>query len=182
MPKEDYTKYFNVLEIDSSASAEEIQRAYVHLKKLYSTESVITRPIDDEISDDNKQTILKEIEEAYIRLTAWIDEKHKTAGQVPLSEADTLPELFIGEIPVETQPLKEVREQLEISLNDLSVSSGIPLKTLENLENEKFAALPEAGLVRWYVLTAAKTLKLNPKETADEYMTHYRHWQKDRSS
>ncbi|MCK5055692.1 MAG: helix-turn-helix domain-containing protein [Candidatus Aminicenantes bacterium] len=172
MPKEDYTKYFKVLEIDSSASAEEIQRAYVHLKKLYSADSIITRPINDEIPDDKKRIILKEIEEAYIRLNA----------QLPVSEADTLPEIVIEEFPVETQNIKEVRESMEISLNEFSMLSDIPLKMLGNLENEKFAALPEAGLVRWYVLTAAKILKLNPKETADEYMTRYRRWQKHKSS
>lgn len=182
MPKEDYTKYFNVLEIDGSASAEEIQRAYAHLKKLYSADSVITRPIDDEISDDKKQLIIKEIEEAYTMLTAWIDEKQKTAVRLPLSEADTVPELVIGEFPVETQRLKEVRERMELSVSELSMLSDIPPKTLENLENEKFSALPEAGLVRWYILTAAKILKLNPKETADAYMTRYRQWQKDKSS
>lgn len=177
MPKEDYTKYFKVLEVDSKATAEEIHRAYLHLKKLYSEDSVITMPIEDDYPGDKKQVILKEIEEAYTKLTIWIAEKEKTAEQVPIAEADTLPEVTFGPTLIGSQGLKETRENMGMTLQDLSLSAEIPVKTLEHLELEKFAALPQSGLVRWYVLTVARLLNLDPKETADEYMTRFRQWQ-----
>lgn len=183
MPKEDYSKFFKVLEIDSSASAEEIRRAYLHLKQLYSAESVITLPIEDEYPEDKKKEILMQVEEAYMKLSDYIVEKKKEeleAQQVPITEADTIPEEII-EIPFTGEwSLKDLRENMSLSLNSLSLITDIPYEILENIELEKYDALPEAGLVRWYVLTVAKHLNLNAKETADEYMKRYRQWQKNR--
>jgi hypothetical protein len=177
MPKEDYTKYFNVLEVDSSASAEEIHRAYAHLKKLYSETSVITRPIEDDYPKAKKKFILNEIEEAYRELTILIAEKKKAAEQMPITEADTLPEVIFGFSIVGALGLKEIRENMNFSLEALSHLTEIPVGILENIELEKFEALPQPGLLRWYVLTVAKILNLKPKETADEYMKRYRQWQ-----
>lgn len=183
MPEKDYTKYLKVLEIDSSASAEEIRRAYLHLKQLYSADSVITMPIEDEYPEEKKQEILRQVEDAYNQLSGYIAEKEKerlAAQQVPLAEADTIPEEII-EVPfMEEQSLKNLRENMSLSLNSLSLITDIPNEILENIELEKYAALPEAGLVRWYVMTVAKHLNLNPKETADEYMKRYRQWYKSR--
>lgn len=183
MPEEDYTNYFKVLEVDSSASAEEIRRAYLHLKQLYSAESIITLPIADEYPGGKKQEILEQVEEAYIKLSRYLSEKEKErieAQQIPISEADTIPEEVI-ELPfIMEQSLRDLRENMGISLETLSLLSDIPADILKNIELENFAKLPEAGVIRWYVLTAAKHLNLNPKETADEYMKRYRKWKEEK--
>lgn len=185
MPEEDFSTYYKALEIDEGASPEEIKQAYLHLKKLYSTDSPITQPIDDEYPGDKKQRILKQIEEAYRVLSVSFVEKEEekeiektAAGQAAAPDADTLPETVIeipGAGPVN---LKTARENMNLSLESLSLLVDIPSRILQDIELENFAALPEAGVIRWYVLTIAKHLKLDPKEITEVYMTRYREWKK----
>lgn len=216
MPKEDDRKYFEILEIDSDASSEEIEKAYLHLKRLYSSDSVITLPIADEFPDEEKQQILSQVEEAYRKLS-----KLEAAGdreqQMLISEADTLPEILVetaaevdskelvkmeemAELPdlledseLEQkarqpgpvtlaggpgQSLREVRESQGKSLAEIARQVEISSQILEDIELEKYEALPEAGHLRWCIMTYARHLCLDARQTADEYMKTYRQWKK----
>jgi len=75
MDREKYKQYFDVLEIDQTAHIEEITQSYVHLKRLYSTSSMVTSPIADEFSDEERQDILQQIEEAYQQLSKLVREE-----------------------------------------------------------------------------------------------------------
>jgi len=66
----DLKKYYDILEIDSDASEEEVTRAYKYLKSLYSSDSAATLPIDDEWDETDRQEILDQVEEAYTKLMA----------------------------------------------------------------------------------------------------------------
>lgn len=253
MTEQDLDKYYEILELDSDASEEDITRAYQYLKNLYSKTSMATAPVDDEWNESDKQEILEQVEEAYVKLlphapkeealeeepvtvpeveeyeaaegveepivTIEFDEeepvieKEETEKKAELfdsyveeevlfvdleeekeeeeepekekgvDEDDTLAEKFVGGVDAKEitgAVLKEIRESQEWSLQDMANSTQIPIDMLEHIETEGFDKMPDAGYLRWYVTTYAKTLSLpNPKEVADQYMKHYRQWLKE---
>jgi hypothetical protein len=266
MTDQDLTKYYEILELDSDASEEDITRAYQYLKKLYSKTSMATAPVDDEWDKSDKQEILKQVEEAYVKLLNYapeeealeeepmtvpeeeeyeaaevveepadeskeympqeepivtiefdeeepVKEKEETEKKAELfdsyveeevlfvdleeekgeeeepeeekgvDEDDTLAEKFVGGVDgkeINGAVLKEIRESQEWSLQDMADSTQVPIDMLEYIEAEEFGKIPDAGYLRWYVTTYAKTLSLpNPKEVADQYMKHYRNWLKE---
>lgn len=177
MVKEKYKQYFKILEVDDDASFAEIERAYLHLKKLYSTGSLITLPIAEEFSDEEKQQILEQVEDAYQNLTRSMQEEVKESEE-RISEADTLPEQIVSS-PSEGpgQAMKEMREKMGKSLQTVSEAVDIPVDILGHIESETFEELPDAaGYLRWYVMTYARHLTLDPRQTADDYMSLFRQW------
>lgn len=69
-------KYYDILELENDASGEDINKAYKHLKNLYSKTSLATAPIDNEWNEDDKQEILNQVEEAYIKLWPYAREEN----------------------------------------------------------------------------------------------------------
>ncbi|MFO7737622.1 MAG: hypothetical protein R6V46_04050, partial [Desulfatiglandaceae bacterium] len=65
MRPDDRNKYLDILELSPDANLSEIRNAYLHLKALYSRDSIVTLTIKDEVAPERKEEILKEIEEAY---------------------------------------------------------------------------------------------------------------------
>ncbi len=94
-------------------------------------------------------------------------------------EVDTLAEEFIDPGPVSGNTFREMREARGLGFEELSESTQIPTEMLEYIEDENFEQLPDAGYLRWYITTYAKTLSIDPKECADEYMKRYREWKKN---
>lgn len=174
-----YKKYFDILEVDSNVSLVEVERAYQHLKNLYLSDSMVTLPIEDEFSNMEREEILKQIEEAYTKLKSLYAEE--VLQEQPLISI-SLPE--ISEEENKDDPsfndinFKERRENLGLSVHDLSVSTKIPCKVIINIELEKFHKLPEGGYLRWHIMTLAKVLSIDPKKAANEYMKKYRDWKK----
>jgi hypothetical protein len=198
----DYEKYYKILEIEGGASLEEIERAYRHLKKLYSADSLITLPISEEFSTQEKQDILNQVEGAYQALCQVL-KMAQESDQSTIYEADTLPETVLEpqsphlerppeEEKEEPEPvieivepaeegslLKERREGLKLSLDEVARAIDIPPEILENIEKHDYERLPEPGHLRWCVVTYARHLGLDPHETAAVYMSRYRQWKKD---
>jgi hypothetical protein len=334
MSDREFEKYYEVLELDSDASAEEITRAYNHLKTLYKEGSMATQPVDDEWDESDKKDILERVEEAYEKLIALVRETPEPELQIPVEDIhmveipeeipsykqeyieeesfeedsareeilireseeeisfkdesldespggeileenvieeaeeqvsieeeaaveveippvveeyrqqyipevhiefdgeafpdeyveedgglsgffdeeeepedveteevkeevvqeevveevneiiekikeDTLAEEFIKEDSATGSIFRDIRERRGMNFSELSESTQIPVEMLEHIENEDFSKLPDAGYLRWYITTYAKTLSMDPKETADLYMKRYREWKKD---
>ncbi len=74
------------------------------------------------------------------------------------------------------QTLKEVRERLGVNLEEIYRETKIRIKTLEDLENEEFEALPPEVYVKGFVKSYAQFLNLDPKITADIYMEKLHSW------
>lgn len=68
MSDESIKHFYDILELDSDASREDIARAYKHLKNLYSKTSIATAPVDKEWTESDKRTILEQVEDAYLKL------------------------------------------------------------------------------------------------------------------
>jgi lipopolysaccharide export system ATP-binding protein len=77
MSRKEYKKYLQVLELGPDASLVEIKKSYLHLKRLYSTESVAISPIAEEFSAEKRKEILSQIEEAYFNLLDILEEEDR---------------------------------------------------------------------------------------------------------
>lgn len=179
--KKDYQKYFEILELSTDASISEIRKSYLHLKDLYSTESIASLPLEDEIPDGRKNEILREIEEAFHNLLVLYDnegifEKNRRKSPIldkELKKAISDISFFNG------QALRQIRERLNINLHDISLATKIQINNIKNLEAEKFDALPPDIYTRGFVVSYAKRLSLDPNKVADDYMSIYKAWKKE---
>lgn len=179
--KKDYQKYFEILELSTDASISEIRKSYLRLKDLYSTESIASLPLKDEIPDGRKNEILREIEEAFHNLLVLYDnegilEKNRRKSPIldkELKKAISDISFFNG------QALRQIRERLNINLHDISLATKIQINNIKNLEAEKFDALPPDIYTRGFVVSYAKRLSLDPNKVADDYMSIYKAWKKE---
>ena len=163
MDREEYKNYFDILEIELTATGEEITESYKHLKKLYTTTSMVTSPIADEFSEGEKNEILQQIEDAHQQLSKLVKDEE-------LQE----------ELAFQQLNLKKERERAGLSIQDIETETGIPAKIIAHIESDKFHKLPEGGYLRWYITTYARTLGFEAKKAADGYMKRYRVWLRER--
>ncbi len=179
MPGEDYRRYFEILELQPDASFSEVRNAYLHLKRLYSTESIVIHPIANEFSEESRQEVLQRIEDAYERLSALFQDNGSaytgSRGQ-PLGpeEAGDVHEhvSFSGET------LRQIRQGLGIKLHEIAFATKIRLQYLENIESERFGDLPPEVYLRGYIVNYARCLSLDSGRVARDYMKRYRDWKK----
>ena len=96
--KDKYNKYFEILELSENASLADIKSTYEKLKRLYSSKSMATHPLEDEFGDEEKQEIVKEIEEAYEILIRYVVEKdriEKESAKVNTGKKDKLEDTVV---------------------------------------------------------------------------------------
>jgi lipopolysaccharide export system ATP-binding protein len=75
--REEYQKYLEILELDPDASLAEIKKSYLHLKRLYSSDSIVMSPIAEEFPVEKRQVILQQIEMAYSNLLDLLEKEDK---------------------------------------------------------------------------------------------------------
>lgn len=168
MKQDDCRDCYEILELESDASPGDVRKAYLFLKKLYSTESLVTIPLEGEISGEAQEQILTQIEEAYRRLAATNEQRPAT----PRREKRVAPKID-SDIAFTGPLLRQIREQLDIDLQDLALATHIQTQYLENIEKENFAALPVYVYTRGYVANYAKQLGLDPQRVTTDYMGRF---------
>ena len=77
MSREEYHQYLEILELGPDASLAEIKKSYIHLKRLYSTESIVISPIAEEFPEEKRKEILEKIEESYRKLLLLLEKEDK---------------------------------------------------------------------------------------------------------
>ncbi len=178
MIEKDYQKYVEVLELTPDASLSEIRKAYVCLKELYSMGSIATLPLEDEIPENYKKEILQNIEEAYAMLVNFLENEKKNPGpngKACLRDND-LQKTISNRKTFNGKALRRIRKKLNIDLHEIALATCIRKHYLENIELEKYDALPPEVYVRSYVTSYAECLSLNPGKVANDYMTRYKEW------
>ncbi|MGE5341411.1 MAG: helix-turn-helix domain-containing protein [Candidatus Omnitrophota bacterium] len=160
--------YLEILELNANASFSEIKSAYLHLKKLYSAYSAVFSSISDDMSDEKRLALLERIEDAYLNLkelysASDIDQQKKTCER---STYKNIPEFetFSG------NALKLTREVVGVELQEVYLATGIPLRYLQHIENERYDLLPPPGYVRIYVGKYAEYLSLDTQKVTDDYV------------
>lgn len=177
MPREEYKRYFDILEIDPEASPLEIRNAYIRLKKLYSSHSIVISPIADEFPKKRRQEVLQQIEEAYSRLLDLLKDEqredlyHEKSSAPGGPEEKKAPGLFYS-----GEALKQIRERIGIQLFDVALDTKIRVELLQNIELEKFDALPPEVYLKGHLHNYASYLMLDPKKVAEDYLKRYRAW------
>ncbi len=182
MSQEEYNKYFEVLELPADSSLPEVRKAYLALKDLYSTASIAMMPFEDDITEERRTEIVEQIEDAYFNLLDFFDQKKKSPEHQGKSHAfDKDIEEIISNTPAFSgQALRQIREHLNIGLYDVALATNIQIHHLENIEIEKYDALPADLYTRGFVVSYAKYLSLDSKKVADDYMNRYHSWKKER--
>ncbi len=178
MSKKDFKKYFDVLELSSDASFVEVKKAYLRLKKLYSSDSIVISPIEDEFSVEERQKILRQIEEAYLKIIELFRDSRENfepfnssfPSESGNSEADEKNISYSGPV------LKRIREKKGIQLFEVALDTKIRHGLLENIELEIFESLPHEAYLKAHVMNYARYLLLNPHKVADDYLKRYRAW------
>ena len=177
--KEPDKELFDILEVSPDAPFYEIKSSYLHLKKLYSSESPVLMPVFEEITDEKRDVLLNRIEFAYMQLKDYFTskdvEKQKTTHERVLHKSIPEFEVYSG------NALKLTREVLGVELQEISLASGIPLRHLQSVEMERFDRLPPEGYVKIYVTKYAEYLSLDTKQVTDDYMKAF-HKRRDRKS
>lgn len=183
MSREEYKRYFEILEINPNASLFEIKNAYLRLKKLYSTESMVFAPITEEFPKKKRREILKQIEEAYSKLIALLEDEHESVFFEEPSVSDDVPEERKAEsISFSGPVLRQIREKLGIQLHEVTLDTKIRVENLENIESEKFKSLPPEPYLKGHIKTYASFLLLNPNKVAEDYLKRYKEWKEKHSN
>jgi len=177
MDHREYDRYYDTLELKPGASLTDIRKAFIRLKELYSTESLATMAVEDEISGDHKSQILSQVQEAYHRLRSLLEKDERTANHsqnTPVKDAHasvaTLEQTFNG------QSLKRFREELKIRLDAIAAATRVPLQSLENIEEENFEELPAEVFTRGFIVAYARHLALDVEKVVADYMQRYQEW------
>ena len=75
--------------------------------------------------------------------------------------------------------MKQIREKRGIRLYEVALVTKIREEILENLEHERFDALPQEAYLRGLIRIYASYLSLEPKKVADDYSKRYLAWKSD---
>jgi len=86
--KEKYREYFEILELEENATLADINQSFKKLKELYSTESIVTDPIEDEFPQEERQEIVNQLEEAYKVLLNYIVQRDRVGKEAEKKEEE----------------------------------------------------------------------------------------------
>ena len=180
--------YYEILEVSSTATAKEIQRAYEHAKETFHADSMAVYSL---FSDEEVKEIQEAIEEAFRvlmdeALRRSYDQSHfQTVGGHPpekppevqgISRGKKTPLSFTGlSFNVEEglyrgKTLKQVRERMGVELQTISKETKINIKVLEWIEEEAFEKLPALVYLKGFLKSYAQSLGLDPQKVIEEYM------------
>jgi hypothetical protein len=177
MTTEEKEKYLKILGLSSEATFVEIKRVYKRLLRLYSSETSIISSIADDFSKRKKQKVIRELEDAYKKLSAQIEYEQSLKKQkIRPSKIEKSLDHSLQRMVFSGRVLKDIRRKLRIQLFDVSLETKIRKEILKNIESERFEDLPQEIYLRGHVWSYAKYLSLNPKKVVDDYLKNYKAW------
>ena len=167
-------KYYDILELPKDASLAEISRSYKDLKELYTKQSIATVALDNELFRRENVAILADLENAYKELKKYFH-------IIKIENEEKIKDIIAKVGSFDGHVLQHIRETLNIDLLDISISSNIQVKHLENIEKQNFAELPREIYLRSYLKSYANFMALDPDKVLDDYMREYEKWRKTSS-
>ena len=177
MTTEEKEQNLKILGLNSEANFVEIKRVYKRLLKLYSSETSILSSIAADFSKREKQKVIRDLENAYSKLSAQIEYEQALIKQkTSPSETEKSSQHILSKMDFDGRMLKDIRRKLGIQLYDVSLETKIRKEILRNIELEKFEDLPQESYLKGHVWSYAKYLSLNPKKAVDDYMKKYKAW------
>ncbi len=202
--------YYDVLELASAATPQEIRSAYLRLKNAYSKDSLALYSL---IPAGETEDLVKRIEEAYLILSHPEKRRAYDAShgfiQEPVSSVTPLPGLGMQiqrathnvtparvtttsestqaieeEILKETEFtgvfLRRVREARGISVDELSDFTRITKMYVIAIEDEDYARLPASVYLRGFLIQIAKRLKLPQEPLVNAFIHRFKQARPDK--
>jgi flagellar biosynthesis protein FlhG len=173
--------HYGVLGIGPRATPEQVERAYRHAAGLYDEDSLVTYSLLDA---DERQEARARVEAAYDVLRDAA-RRHQYDVSLGLSRGDSAPAFALAQeaaaparapivvlpSPVTGPDLKKFRESRGITLRDIAAASKIGVRYLEYIEIERVELLPAPVYLRGFVQEFARVVGLDPRPTADSYLS-----------
>ena len=180
--------YYEILEVSSTATPKEIQKAYERAKETFHADSLAVYSL---FSNEEMDEIQGAIEESYRvlmdeRLRKNYDQTHlqkpktETWEEVPEAqiiqgeekESLTFTHLSIqtGEVTYRGKTLKQIRERMGVELKTIAVETKINIKILEWVEEENLEKLPPLVYLKGFLKGYAKCLGLDPQKVVENYL------------
>ena len=158
---EDQT-YYEILEINPSATPKEIQRAYDRARETFHADSLAVYSL---FSEKEVRTIQSRIEEAYrVLIDEGLREGYDQSHPAPEPALDQDPLVYRG------KTLKRIREKFGMDLKAISSQTKITLRVLEWIEEEALDKLPPEVYLKGFLRAYAQCLGLEPQKVVDGYL------------
>jgi flagellar biosynthesis protein FlhG len=151
---------YQLLDLEDGASLEEVRRAYHRMKALYAESSLATYSL---MTDEERTGILHRIEKAYMRITSNIETSSSTRQMTLRGEGLTPARGLEEDEPVGTY-LKRRREELGLTLKQVSGTTRIRSTYLEYIEEQRYSDLPALVYLRGFLVEYARTLCISEPE------------------
>ncbi len=190
--------FYDVLELTSDATPQEIRSAYLRLKASYSKDNIANYSI---YSREETEQMLQKIEEAYLILAnperrRAYDVSHQGSAMepagfmsmeevpapvmpsiqpsmvvsAPLFHSPETDNLTLSESEWTGSAIRRVRESKRITLEDLADHTRISKAYLMALEEENFQKLPAIVYVRGFLQQISRRLKLPTEIVIKHYV------------
>jgi flagellar biosynthesis protein FlhG len=185
---QDDETHYQMLEIEPTASDEEIRRAHRRVRQMYGRDSVAVSGL---YTRDGLDALQRRFDEAYATLMdaqrrkaydqrlfpdgvpamSGAPRAHRRATSDPAARgpAPTLP----ADADFNGRLLREVREALGIELREISERTKIGIGYLSAIEDEMFDKLPAPVYVRGFLVEYVKMLGLDVPRVLDTYFQRY---------
>ncbi len=186
--------HYDVLGIDFRATPDQVERAYRFCLEMYGDASVAIYSLLD---PEEQRRARSRVQEAYEVLRDPFRRHDYDVSQGfarPGAPMPSLPRPAAGPVPVRTPPppppplpapqvldapvdgaaLRRFREGRGISLKEIAARSKIGVRYLEYIEADRHALLPAAVYLRGFLQEYARATGLEPRQTAEAYMSRVR--------
>jgi len=180
--------YYEILEVNPTATVKEIQMAYEHAKETFHSDSLAIYSL---FSEEEINEIQSAIEEAYRvlmdeALRKRYDQSHfqMPGGQkwekpsdvqgVSWEKKSSLPftdlSIDAGEEIYRGKTLRQMRESMGVDLKSISAETKISMKILEWIEDETLEKLPPLVYLKGFLRGYAQSLGLDPQKVIEGYL------------
>jgi len=180
MSAEERRKYFEMLELTPDASLAEVKSAYMQLREVYSTNSIVMFAIEDEFPESSRREVMQQLEIVYKKLLQLFEDEKRDVVEEKKSVAlqnGAVKSCLEGITAFSGGALRQIRESRGIELHDVAVATKIRKGYLSDIEQENYPTLPTEIYLKGYLANYAQYLAVDPKKVTDDYMGRYREWQ-----
>ncbi|MBI4208429.1 MAG: helix-turn-helix domain-containing protein [Deltaproteobacteria bacterium] len=185
--------YYSLLRIPHNATDDEIRQAYEEAMEMYEEDGVATYGL---LTSEERAELLKHVREAYRVLSDVLHRRRYNASlpkkaaeakispqPVPSAESAKVPstvephkvpdEILQKGGPFDGPTLRSIREQMAVSLEEISEYTKISIGTLRFVEEERFQVLPPLIYLKAFISQYARYLGLDPHRVVEDYLTRY---------
>ncbi len=163
MQNDDLVKACRILDLSpENLNLKSLKEKYWKLLKIYRYESMAAIPLINDFAQEEINSFLSQLEEAYRFLLAYCQGSRQNDHQADSRQL--------------TNPLKELRQLKGIDLKELSEKSGISQLQLQKLEAEQYDQLPPLVYLKLFLKKIAPILGVSSEKLITYYEKSHQLW------